>query len=644
MSVGELRPRLAADAAMGLKIWIDGIGRGLRAFTRRMVDDARGNVAMLFGLSLPVLILMTVGGVDIHRASTVRVNLQDALDAAALAAARSPYTEDEDLREVGLASLRANLQAYPGVTLREADTSFVLNSDNVVVASSRVDVKTLVANIFLPPYGKFMDDYLPVGAHSEVDRSSKNIEVGLVLDITGSMSGQRIIDLKAAATQLVDIVVQDVQTPFYTRMAIIPYSMGVNLGSYANNARGTPIGSRSISAAEWAIGSSSNISGITRANPGVVTTSNNHGFQSNDYVWIRNVDGMDEVNDRAYRIQRIDNKKFSLQSWNGSSWVTVSTSSFDKYDDGGQVRQCLLPDCAVQVTANTHGLSDGDGVYITGVNGMTQINNRPYIVANVTTNTYSIGVNGAEWGTYSSGGSSWCGQDGCQWRVFTNPSGTLRALQTSSCVSERTGAQAYTDAAPNASARVGRNYPSSGNPCPTATVLPLSSNKSTLKTLISGLSVAGSTGGHIGIAWGWYAVSPNFNSLWSSSPAGPYAPEDTLKAVIIMTDGEFNTPYHTGVIAQNAGFGSGGAYDKINQNSTNGDPFAQGEALCDAMKAAGVIVYTVGFQISAGGNAAALLADCATSPQHAHLPSSGSDLSEAFAAIGRDITRLRISR
>lgn len=632
---------------MGLKTWIDGVGRGLRAFARRMADDARGNVAMLFGLSLPVLILMTVGGVDIHRASTVRVNLQDALDAAALAAARSPYTDAVDIQNVGLVALRANLKAYPEITLREADTSFVLNDDNVVVASSRVDVKTLVANIFLPPYGKFMDDYLPVGAHSEVDRSSKNIEVGLVLDITGSMSGQRITDLKAAATQLVDIVVQDVQTPFYTRMAIIPYSMGVNLGSYADNARGTPTGARSISAAAWTTGSSRSISGITRASPGVVTSSS-HGFVTGDWVWISGVSGMTQINDRAFRVVRINTSSYSLQAWNGSSWSAVNTTSgngYSAYSSGGIARKCLVSDCSVRVTANTHGLNDGEGVYITGVNGMTQINNKPYIIDRIDDHTYSIGVNGANWGSYSSGGSSWCGRDTCQWRVFTNPSGSLRALEISTCVSERTGPQAYTDAAPGASARVGRNYPaSSGNPCPSASILPLNSNKTTLKSLISGLTVTGSTAGQIGMAWGWYTVSPNFNTLWPSSPAGAYSPEDTLKAVIIMTDGEFNTPYNSGVIAQNAGAGSGGTGDKINQNATNGDPFAQGAALCNAMKAQGVIVYTVGFQISAGGNAANLLANCATSPAHAHLPTSGSDLSEAFAAIGRDITKLRISR
>jgi len=630
---------------MGLKTLIGRALDGAARLARRMRDDARGNVAMMFGLTLPVLILMTVGGVDIHRASTVRVNLQDALDAATLAAARSPYTTNTDIQRVGLGALKANLKAYPDIILEEAATSFVLNSDNVVIASSKVDVKTLVANIFLPPYGKFMDDYLPVGAHSEVDRSSKNIEVGLVLDITGSMGGQRIIDLKAAASQLVDIVVQDVQTPYYTRMAIVPYSVGVNLGSYANAARGSLTPATAITGASWTLGSSKSITGITRASPGVITAAS-HGFVTNDYVWVSGVAGMTQVNDRAYRVQKINNNTFSLQSWNGASWSAVNTTSgngYSSYTGGGLVRKCQVSDCSIVVTSNNHGLSNGDSVYITSVLGMTQINNLPYEVSNVTTNTYSIGVNGVLWSLYTSGGQSYCGQDRCQWRAFRNPSNTLQAFAASTCVSERTGAQAYTDASPG-SAPVGRTYPSTNNPCPSSVVQPLTSNKTTLKSLVNGLNVTGSTAGQIGIAWGWYTVSPNFNALWPSAPAGPYAPLDTLKVVVIMTDGEFNTPYASGVIAQDAAAGSGNLSDKIGQNATNGDPFAQGAALCSAMKAQGVIVYTVGFTIASGGEAATLLADCATDADHAFLPVSGADLSQAFAAIGRDISKLRISR
>ncbi|MDO9587709.1 MAG: ubiquitin-activating E1 FCCH domain-containing protein [Brevundimonas sp.] len=621
------------------------MGRGLRAFTRRLFSDARGNVAMLFGLSLPVLILMAVGGVDIHRASTVRVNLQDALDAAALSAARSPYTADADLQRVGLASLRANLQSYPNVILREADTSFVLNGDNVVIASSRVDVKTLVANIFLPPYGKFMDDYLPVGAHSEVNRSSKNLEVALVLDITGSMAGQRLTDLKAAARELVDIVVQPLQTPFYSRMSVTPYAVGVNLGSYAAGARGTPTTYRSITGAAWTTGSSKSISGITRASPGVVSSSS-HGFVTGDWVWISGVSGMTQINNRAYRVVRITTGSYSLQAWNGSSWSAVNTTSgngYSSYSSGGIARKCLVSDCSVVVTAANHGLSNNDYVYISNVGGMTGINGSGYQVDDVTTNTYSIGVNGAGWSAYTSGGRSYCGQYGCEYRVFRNPSNAIRALPASTCVSERTGAQAYTDASP-ASARVGFNYANGSNICPTASILPLTSNTTTIKNLINSLSDDGSTAGHIGTAWGWYTVSPTFNALWPSSGAGVFSERDLLKAVIIMTDGDYNTPYCSGVIAQNAGSGSGGSTDKINCNATNGDSFNQAGALCAAMKAQGVIVYTVGFQVSTGSSAAAILAQCATSSDHAHLPASGADLSDAFKAIGRDITRLRISK
>ncbi len=646
---------------MGLGNWMTRNARATETFVRRFAGASRGNVAMIFALTLPVLVMITMGGVDIHRASTVRANLQDALDAATLAAARSKFVTDAELKVVGLRALKANLQAYPDITLREDLTTFTLNADSVVIANAKVDVKTLVANIILPPYGKLLDDTMPVGSHSEVNRSSKNIEVALVLDITGSMSGQRIIDLKTAAQDLVDIVVQDVQTPYYTRMSVIPYSVGVNMGSYANGARGTPIGSRTITGASWMTGLSKAISGITRASPGVVTSSS-HGFTTGDFVWISGVSGMTQINDRPYRVVRIDSNTFSLQSKNGSSWSNVNTTSGDGYSSYSSksndfARECRVSDCSIVITANGHGLTATDPdtgapatVYITGISGLgalisgdPAINSKPYEIANVTADTYSIGVPGPKYGAYTAGGASWCGRDGCQWRVFRNVSNDLKVFPISPCVSERTGTQAYTEASPS-TARVGRNYAAGNNPCPQAEFLPLSSNKSTIKNLIADLQVTGSTAGQIGLAWGWYAVSPNFNGLWSGVAAAPYDTEKTLKAVIMMTDGEFNTPYCGGVIARDAGSGSGSNTDHIVCDATQGDPFDQSAALCTAMKAQNVVVYTVGFSIAPGGNAARILSDCATSPQHAFLPASGGDLSEAFAAIGRDITNLRISK
>jgi Flp pilus assembly protein TadG len=645
---------------MSVGNWIRRQVQAARAFTRRFGASTRGNVAMIFAISLPVLVMITMGGVDINRAATVRVNLQDALDAATLAAARSTATSDADLTTIGTKALRANLQNYPDINL--ANATFTLSADQIVISNATVNVKTLVANIVLPPYGKLLDDTLPVGAHSEVNRSSKNIEVGLVLDITGSMAGQRIADLKTAAAQLVDIVVQTQQSPYYTRMAIVPYSIGVNVGSYANGARGTPATNVSISGAAWSTGTAKSITGFSNAGTGVVT-ANSHGFSTGDFVWVTGLASgsnsgtrFTTLNDQAYVVTKINNNTFSLKSSSGS---VVNTSGFRTFASGsGTVTKCLVSDCSIVVTANGHGLQatttdTGDTrpttVYITDVSGLTSggnslVNNQGFEIANVTTNTFSIGVNGANYSAYSSGGKAWCGMDGCQYRVFRNDDGgSLTTFQTSNCVSERTGAQRYTDASP-ATYKVGRNYASSGNPCPSATIQPLTDNKTTLKNLITGLTVTGSTAGQIGLAWGWYTVSPNFNTLWPSNTAGPNVPRDTLKAVILMTDGDFNSPYCTGVLAGDAGSGSGATSDHINCNATNGDPFTQAAALCTAIKAQNIVVYTVGFSVTPGSDAAEILSDCATSADYAFLPASGSDLSADFAAIGRDITRLRISK
>lgn len=624
--------------------------RGLRFLASRLASDRGGNVVMIFALVMPALVMITLGGIDLNRITTVKARVQDALDAATLAAARSSYTDPNDLKTVALVALKANLRNASIEPIADSDVKIVLTSDQVVVADMRVQVKTLVANIVLPPYGKLMDDTLPVSVHSEVNRSSKDIEVSLVLDITGSMGGNRIRDLKNAANQLIKLVVQpaDKQTPYYSRMAIVPYSIGVNLGSWADGARGAPISDTAITDASWAAAASRSISGVTRASPGVVT-ANGHGLASNDYVWISGVNGMTQINDRAYRVVRVDANRVTLQYQSGGVWYTLNTSSFGNYSNSGQIRKCARSDCFVTITSRNHGLSEGEGVAISDVRGMTALNTTNgglyEVYERPSNDTFVLPVGGAAYADYSGGGSVQCGRDGCASRVFRDAQyNRLTEFDKSACVSERTGSAAYTDAAPQGGSYVGRNYASPRNPCPAATIQPLTSNINTLTNLVNGLTVTGSTAGQIGLAWGWYAVSDQFNRLWPSNAAAAYAPTKVLKAVILMTDGEFNTPYCGGVVARDAGSGSGNLYDKIACDATNGDPFDQAAKLCDSIKAKGVVVYTVGFSITQGSDAARILSTCATDKDKAFLPQSGADLSSNFQAIGRDITRLRISR
>jgi Flp pilus assembly pilin Flp len=511
--------------------------------------DESGAAAVFFAIGLILLAPVSLGLVDVYLTSTTRAQLQDALDTAALYTARSGATTTEEIDRIGEAALRANLHLPSGVTLVKAE--FVLTGAKI----------TGLAEITPPGIAPAIWDQANVTASTEILRSSQNLEVALVLDTTGSMSNE-MANLRAAAKDLVGIVVQDVQTPYYSKLAIIPYSVGVNLASDVNVARGTLRGSTVIT-------------GATKANPTVVTS--------------------------------VD-----------------------------------------------HGLSTGDEVKISSVNGMgsggSNINNE-YFVTRIDKDRFSLtGSNTTNYTVYSSGGSVQCLSEDCKKFKFKNADGNTKYYYPSSCVTERIGGEAYTDASPE-TAHVGRHFAADdgshvSSVCNVAPLVPLSSDKPKLTAAIDDLDDSGSTAGQIGLAWGWYAVSPNFKSLWkgTSEPA-PYDKPELLKVVILMTDGAFNTGYCKGVVAQDAGSGSGQNSTHINCNATNGNPFTQAGELCKNMKAKGVIVYTVGFNVGNDASVKALMNSCATSPAHVYLPKAGGTaLKDAFKAIAQDINSLRISK
>lgn len=646
-----------------------------RRFAARFMAGTRGNVAMMFALALPVLLMITLGAIDIHQASKVRANLQDALDAAALAAARTPFTEDVDLNKAGLAALKANMPSYfetdeNGKLLRDS-ANFRLDG-NTIIATAKVQVKVLVANIVLPPYGTLMDDRLPVGSSSEVLRASRNVEVSMALDITGSMDNcnkncpptSKIQDLRAAAKELIELVVQDQQSPFTSRVALVPYAAAVNVGDAAAvSVRGALNDtSKTISNASWVSGTIRTVTAINRNSAATITASG-HGFSSGDRVVLWNIDKMEAINGVAYQVVKTSNSQFQLRTLNSSGAVTsnyLNTNGYNSFSGTGYVAKCVRTDCGLVLTVSGHGLAANDYVRLSDMGGMAQLNGGGYRVASqsgsqvILDTSRSLGLADTSKGgvTYSGGGKLFDGRDGNLWRVFPAASGMVAVHPASPCVSERPGAPPYSDAYPNVGSYVGRAYLDSSNPCPSAAVMPLSSSRPDLGEAIDKLKASGSTAGQIGIAWAWYMISPNFASLWESGRRpDAYDRTKTLKVAILMTDGEFNTPYHAGVIAADAGTGSGVANTHINANATNGHPFAQSLDLCTAMKAQGVVVYTVGFDLgtNVGGpgidTALEMLEACASSKdKHFFKATDGTDLKDAFKAIGRDITRLRIAR
>ena len=145
---------------------------------------------------------------------------------------------------------------------------------------------------------------------------------------------------------------------------------------------------------------------------------------------------------------------------------------------------------------------------------------------------------------------------------------------SSKCVTERIGADAYTDAAPaGTSTYVGKGYfgTNTNTSCGVGnytdaevnSIQPLSSDTTMLKRRIDKLVTGGSTAGHLGTAWAWYLLSPNWNTVLQKAfptayAAAPYSDLTTQnsngspklrKIAVLMTDGDYNINYCKGVEA-----------------------------------------------------------------------------------------------
>lgn len=187
------------------------------------------------------------------------------------------------------------------------------------------------------------------------------------------------------------------------------------------------------------------------------------------------------------------------------------------------------------------------------------------------------------------------------------------------CVSERKGPNAFTDAAPVDGDKLG-HVP---NMCPVSTVHAITDNKADLLTATAALHPAGSTAGHLGAAWAWYLISPMWNgAVWTGANAPKaYDSNRVIKSVLLMTDGMFNTQYEL---------------------SANGTSAVQALAICKNMRDKGIVVYTVGFQ--APPDALVILRACASGPAYHYDATDAASLNAAFAKIAADLTELRLVR
>ncbi|MBV7266274.1 TadE/TadG family type IV pilus assembly protein [Erythrobacter ani] len=201
-----------------------------QSFLRRLRDNTSGNAMMMSVAAIIPLVGVIGGGLDTSRAYLAKSRLQQACDSATLAArkqlAGNVVAAGEIPAEVQDAadSFFSN-NFRTGMYGTQGDT-FVLSAqgDTTMHGEASVEVPTTLMSVF--GFEKFD---LEVTCSAELNLP--NIDVVLVLDMSGSMAGSRVADLKEAVFEFYDEVMEVKPDSARIRVGVVPYSGAVNVGS-----------------------------------------------------------------------------------------------------------------------------------------------------------------------------------------------------------------------------------------------------------------------------------------------------------------------------------------------------------------------------------------------------------------------------
>ncbi|MCR9136892.1 MAG: pilus assembly protein [Alphaproteobacteria bacterium] len=199
---------------------------------RRFMKDRQGNFAIAFAFT-SVAIFLSVGlAVDYSRSIGEKTRVNNALDAASLATARA--LSISEISEKGTAAedyFKAIFAANLGIDdLAKSDykvKNFKINTtDQTVSATADYDQSLTFMRV-----GSGQTTQV-VASKSAASYGIGDIEVAMVLDVTGSMGGSNITSLKAASKLgITELLSANTNTDEHVRISLVPYSDSVNAGS-----------------------------------------------------------------------------------------------------------------------------------------------------------------------------------------------------------------------------------------------------------------------------------------------------------------------------------------------------------------------------------------------------------------------------
>ncbi|MGH8337261.1 MAG: TadE/TadG family type IV pilus assembly protein, partial [Gammaproteobacteria bacterium] len=302
----------------------------------RLVTDERGNIGILFALMLTVMCLMTGAAVDIGTWMQARFQTEEAIDAAVLAGLQNYQQNQSTAQAIAAAQAVYAYNVASRIPVLSDNVKFTLinnNTEMTAVGDAVIKMPFLtIANVPTLPLLKTDGSELAISQAAVGSNAGQSLEVAVMIDNTGSMcessatagtgncaSGgalSKIAAVQQAANALVDQVIWSDQSQYTSRIALIPFSEAVNLGSssLADAARGT-LKTTGGNGSTYTCSSGGTCTAHAAANTGKLP-----GWQGYS---VSNV--YDDYNQRA-----------SAAFWASSTCVTERTGTHD-YDDASPI-------------------------------------------------------------------------------------------------------------------------------------------------------------------------------------------------------------------------------------------------------------------------------------------------------------------
>lgn len=187
-----------------------------------------GNVAVLFALAILPIMAVIGFAVDLNRSKNARLHTQDALDAAVLAAAKLMQTKGDiadvdgqvtDMFKANMKQIGMELTCANPVTTKSI-------SDRTLSAKVDCDLETRI----MPMFGT---DELKFSRVSKAAYSINKLEVAFMFDVSGSMKGTKLTDLKKSAKDALDILFDlPAAATGDLRVGITSFATSVNVGTH----------------------------------------------------------------------------------------------------------------------------------------------------------------------------------------------------------------------------------------------------------------------------------------------------------------------------------------------------------------------------------------------------------------------------